>query len=208
MAQARPTLAFAAVAALMAAAVVALYAWLGDPGAIGNALADLPEPGLASGASAASMSEAQVYSQLERHLARQPADGRALVLKARLDMKAQRFELAAAGYQKALEASSRVARDAAVWVEYAKARGMLQGATLDGQPRQLVDMALSLDAANPQALDLAGSAAWERREFAAASHYWQRLLEQIPPQSVRHAEFDAAIGRAEQHARFSLPLPR
>jgi cytochrome c-type biogenesis protein CcmH len=158
--------------------------------------------------SSAQMPQAHAYAELERHLLRQPSDARALVLKARIDMQAQRFDLAAAAYQKALQGPSKVAGDAAVWVEYAEARGMLQGGTLKGEPQQLVEKALSLDPTNRQALDLAGSAAWEQRDFATASRYWKRLLEQIPADSERRAELSAAIGRADERARFSLPPAR
>ena len=191
-------------------AAVALYALLGDPGALSASRAVLSEQMRATQERDESLlPEARAYVELERHLLRQPGDARALVLKARLDMQAQRYELAAAGYRKALEATrSKVARDAAVWVEYAEARGMLQGGTLAGQPQQLVEKALSLDANQPQALDLAGSAAWEQGDFAAASRHWKRLLEQTAPDDARHAALSAAVEAADRRARFALPPPR
>jgi cytochrome c-type biogenesis protein CcmH len=209
-AAARPRLRWPTIAALalgLPAAALALYSLFGDPGAIGRDRTATAELATAADAPDA-LPDAQHYADLERHLSRWPDDARALVLKARLDVQAQRYELAATGYQKALETSPKVARDAGVWVEYAEARGLLQGGTLEGQPRQLVDKALSLDAANPQALDLAGSAAWERREFAAAAAYWRRLLDQLTPGSTRHAELSAAIASAEQRARVALPPAR
>jgi cytochrome c-type biogenesis protein CcmH len=198
----------AVVAIGMPAGAFALYALLGDPGATGDARAALSQQVLAAGSSSDPMPQAQAYAELERHLSRQPADARALVLKARIDMQAQRFELAAAAYQKALRGPSKVAGDATVWVEYAEARGLLQGGTLTGEPQRLVEKALSLDATNRQALDLAGSAAWEQRDFAAASRYWKRLLAQVSADSVRHAELSAAIARADERARFALPAAR
>ena len=51
--------------------------------------------------------------------------------------------------------------------------------------RQLVDKALSLNPEHPQALDLAGSAAWEGGEFALAARHWKRLLAQIPEGNPR-----------------------
>ena len=140
-----------------------------------------------------------------RHLGRQPNDARALVLKARLDMQAQRYEPAAQAFAKALAGRSKAANDAGVWVEFAEARAMTQGRMLAGEPLDLVKKALSIDAHHFQALDLAGSAAWEMRDFATAAMYWKRLLEQIPPGSSRHAELSLAIQRAERSARLSLP---
>ena len=200
-----PRFTMVAVALGLPLAAVALYGWLGDVDALGSHRAALSAQLLGEGAAASALPDAQAYAELERHLQREPGDARALVLKARLDMQAQRFHAAAEAYAQALAGPSKVALDAAVWVEYAEARGMLQGSRLAGEPQQLIDKALSLDASNPQALDLAGSAAWEQGDFATASRYWKRLLEQLAPGTARHAELSAAIERAEQHARLSLP---
>jgi cytochrome c-type biogenesis protein CcmH len=195
------------------AAALALYVWLGDPGALNadrSALSEQLRSGdtpTAAGSNAAG-STADAYAELEAHLQRQPGDARAMVVKARLDMSVQRYAEAAAGFQRALEGPSKVARDPTVWVEYAEARGMLQGGTLVGQPNELVMKALSIDPEHPQALDLAGSAAWEAGDFAGASVFWKRLLAQIPAGSARHGELSAAILRAEQRARLSLPPAR
>ena len=181
-----------------------VYAWRADAAAaeqdpqaaIGQLLASSEKPG--AGAE-------HVYSQLERQLQRYPSDTRARVLKARLDMQAGRFEEAAAGYARALQGASKATRDPDVWVEYAEAAGMVQGRTLVGEPQRLVDKALALDANHPGALDLAGSAAWELRDFSTAAGYWKRLLAQLPPGSARHADLGLAIERAQQRARVSLP---
>jgi len=145
------------------------------------------------------------YSELEQHLKRQPRDGRALVFKARLDAEAERFDLAAQGYAQALRVAPRVARDPGIWVEYAEALGLAQGGSLIGEPEQLLQRALDLDARHAQALDLAGSAAWERRHYAQAAALWQRLVAQTPAGSERHAALIKAIGRAEMLAKVSLP---
>lgn len=148
-----------------------------------------------------------LYSQLELQLQRHPDDVRALVLKARLDMEAQRVDLAAAGYEKALGLpKSKAVRDPDVWAEYAEAVAMRQGGTLAGKPMQLVDKALALDPRHAMALDLAGSAAWEARDFAAAAGHWQRLLERLPAASPRHGELSAAIRAAQRRARLALPV--
>ena len=149
---------------------------------------------------------AHAYAELEGQLRKQPKDARALVLKARMDMQADRFELAAAGFEKALALAPKVARDAGVWAEYAEARGMAQGGNLQGAALELVTKALALDPDQAQALDLAGSAAWERRDFATAVKHWKRLLVQIAPTDARHAELTMAIARAQQRAKFALPV--
>ena len=182
-----------------------LYGLLGDPGAVGVERSALSELVLQGGVDAESRAWPQVYAELERHLERQPADPRALVLKARLDMHAQRYGLAAATFEKAVAGKSKAANDPSVWVEYAEARGMAQGRTLAGAPLQLVHKALALDPNHFQALDLAGSGAWEMGEFGQSALYWSRLLEQIPANQPRHAELLQAIARAQQRSRLTLP---
>lgn len=194
--------AFAVTVPLLA---VGLYAWKSDA----TATEQDPQAAISELLSGSGELGAEhVYSQLERQLQRYPSDVRARVLKARLDMQAGRFEEAAAGYAKALEGTSKAASDPDVWVEYAEARGMVQGRTLVGEPQRLVDKALALNANHPGALDLAGSAAWEMRDFNSAASHWKRLLEQLPPGSARHAELGLAVERAEQRARISLPVAR
>jgi cytochrome c-type biogenesis protein CcmH len=90
-------------------------------------------------------------------------------------------------------------------VEYAEARGMAQGRVLAGEPARLVEKALELDGSYPQALDLAGSAAWETQDFGKAAAYWTRLLAQLPAETARYEQLSLAIQRAQQRARVSLP---
>jgi len=199
----------AALAALALALAAALFAAQrgADPGQDAQALMEQLERSLRGEAAPAAPADAEALlrMQLQRH----PGDVRALVLMARLDMKQQRWDAAAAGYRQALAAAnSKAARDPDVWVECAEAIGMQQGGTLAGEPARLVGQALALDPAHAGALDLAGSAAWEAQDFAAAASHWKRLLGQMAPGSARHGELSAAIRRAEQRARLALPPPR
>lgn len=146
-----------------------------------------------------------LLAQLEMHVAGAPGDARAWVMLARLRMQHDQFAPAAAAYERALEASAKVARDPLVWCEYADALGMAQGGRLAGRPQELIDRALALDGAHPRALEMAGSAAYEAGDFRGAARYWQQLLTLLPAESGEHAELAAAIVRAEQRARFSLP---
>jgi cytochrome c-type biogenesis protein CcmH len=169
-----------------------LYRIVGDPvardGASGAASATVANPGTV----------AVRRDELLRHLARNPRDGRGWALLARMDFEADRFSDAAAAYEKALATSPKIAADAGVWCEYADALGMAQGSALTGRPRELVMRALTLDPAHPKALEMAGSAAYEQREFAAAAQHWRQLLTQLSPTSVRHRELASAIAHAER----------
>jgi cytochrome c-type biogenesis protein CcmH len=187
------------------AVAIGFYALRGDLVALGNERSVLSGPLRDEGLPAGGAVSEQFYAELERHLQQQPRDYRALVFKARLDMRAERFDQAAAAYEKAVVGRSKAVNDPGVRVEYAEARGMAQGGTLVGEPLQLVQTALGIDARHAQALDLAGSAAWEVRDFTMAAVYWKRLLAEIPASDARHAEVSQAIARAERYARLSLP---
>lgn len=149
--------------------------------------------------------DAPTLMQLESRVASVPRDARAWVLLARLRMDADQFESAALAYAKAIAASSRVAADPQVWAEYADALGMSQGGSLAGPPREAIGHALALDPKHPKALELAGSAAYEARDFRAAYAHWTALLAQLEADSPQRAPLAAAVAKAERLARFALP---
>ncbi len=138
--------------------------------------------------------------ELRVHLDRQPRDARGWVIFARLQAERDRFDEAAQAYERALALSSRVARDPAVWCEYADALGMARGGRLEGKPRELLGRALALESTHPKALEMAGSAEYEQGRYAAALAFWRPLLEQLRPGTQRHDELAAAIARTERLA--------
>jgi len=122
-------------------------------------------------------------------------------LLARSEFEADRFSEAAAAYGKAIAASPKVARDASIWCEYADALGMAQGGSLAGAPRDLIVRALAINPAHPKALEMAGSAAYEAKDFASAARYWRELLAQMPTRTPERGELEAAIDRVDQLAK-------
>jgi cytochrome c-type biogenesis protein CcmH len=176
---------------LLPALAFGLYSIHGDPGALGSG------PGMA----ALAMDDAQAMpasrDELVRHLERSPRDGRGWVLLARMEFESDQFGQAATAYAHAIAANSKVAADPAVWCEYADALGMAQGGTLAGKPRELVMHALALSPAHPAALEMAGGAAFEAREYATAAKHWRDLLAQLPAEARARIELEAAIVRAD-----------
>lgn len=172
-----------------------LYALFGDPDALRSGHADREFDSPAERLAAPGMRD-----ELLRHLDRNPRDGRGWVLLARVDFAADRFADAALAFEKALSTAPKVATDAGIWCEYADALGMAQGGRLAGKPREVVMRALALSPAHPKALEMAGSAAYELREFDSAAGYWRQLLAQMPEGSAAQRELAAAIARAERLA--------
>lgn len=152
------------------------------------------------GPRAASERRAELVALVER----EPHNGRAWALLGFIDIEAGRYADSAAAFEKALAQSRKVALDPAVWCEYADALGMAQG-TLAGRPSEAIAKALALRPGHPKALEMAGSAAYERRDFAMAAQYWRSLIAQLPAGTRQHHELSAAIERAERLAATSLP---
>jgi cytochrome c-type biogenesis protein CcmH len=134
-----------------------------------------------------------------------PTDGRGWALLAYRELEAQRWEAAAHAFEQAVRLSRKVAADPAVWCEWADALGMAQGRSLAGRPTELIERALALNAAHPKALEMAGSAAYERGDFRRAAAYWQTLLVQLADGSEQHAELAKAVQRAQRKAATALP---
>ena len=189
-----------AVALLLPLAALGLYFVFGNPEAIDVS------PATVRGSDLSPASDPAAFRrQLVAHVAANPRDGRALVSLARLDMAEDRFAEAAANFARALEVAPKVARDADIWCEYADALGMTQGGALAGKPTELIGRALAIDGRNAKALEMAGSAAYERSDFRMAATYWKDLLAQMPPGTPTYAELATAIQRAERRAALSLP---
>jgi cytochrome c-type biogenesis protein CcmH len=185
----------AAIAVALPVLAAGLYLVFGDPGALAT---DRADSGFA--ATAAALTAPGMRAELVRHLEKNPHDGRGWVLLGRLDAAEDRFAEAAAAFERALAVAPKVAADPAIWCEYADALGMTQGGSLAGKPRELVMRALAMSPAHPRALEMAGSAAYEQREFDAAVRHWRALLPQLPGGSPSQRELAAAIERAERLA--------
>jgi cytochrome c-type biogenesis protein CcmH len=84
--------------------------------------------------------------------------------------------------------------------DYAEVLSQINGGNLQGKPTELIERALKLDANEPQALLLAGAAASERQDFAAAAEHWSRLLAQLEPGSDDAKALEAAVSKAREIA--------
>jgi cytochrome c-type biogenesis protein CcmH len=108
-----------------------------------------------------------------------------------------RFDEAVDAYAKAV---LRVPRDAQLLADFADALAMARGQSLQGEPEKLVLRALAIDPQNLKALALAGTAAFERKEYKAAAGYWQSMLPLVAPESEDARAIRANVAEAEQLA--------
>ena len=162
------------LAAIIPIASVALY-WK-----IGNVDSLSPAASLATMGGAGNMRSAESVAALEAKVAKNPNDGESLLLLARAYGEMERFADSAAAYGKLTQS---VTDEAWIFADYADVLAMAQGQSLAGPPTKLIEKALALDPNFPKALALAGSAAMERGDYAAAIRYWEHLLKGLPPDS-------------------------
>lgn len=90
-----------------------------------------------------------------------------------------------------------VPNDAQVLVDYADALAVASGRKLAGEPLRLIQRALALDPKNLKALSLAGTEAYDRKDYSAAIAFWQRAREQVTDEALRQ-EIDNSIGDARR----------
>ena len=158
------------LAAAVPLVAAALYALVGTPGAIDR------EAQLHA-------SRAQVEAMVERLAARlreNPDDANGWKLLGRSYGVMGRYAEAADAYAKA---AVRAPRDAQLLADLADVLAMARGQSLQGEPEQLALRALEIEPGNLKALALAGSAAFERKDFAAAAKHWERMLAFVEPNS-------------------------
>ena len=117
---------------------------------------------------------------LAKRLEQSPADVQGWTMLGRSYTSMERYNEAVAAFAKATALN---ANDADLWADYAFSLAMANGQSLRGRPTELVNRALKIDPQNAKALELAGSAAFEAKEYTKAIGYWQKLLDKSPANS-------------------------
>jgi cytochrome c-type biogenesis protein CcmH len=173
------TKAVAMVLALTIPTVSALLYWkLGNQAAIEHPAVSVMsgqgdgEPHLATGGLDA------LADRLKQRLEQNPADGVGWALLARSYAELGRHAEAVPIYEKAM---ALIPDDAQLLADYADALGVLHGRRLEGKPEALIKQALKIDPSNVKALMLAGTVAFDRKDFAQAATYWEQARANLPP---------------------------
>ena len=174
--------------------VLVLYTVLGKPQALDPAMAALAtSPGEVTQPQIEAMVEG-LAKRLESQTAPKEGDLQAWTMLARSYAVMNRFEPASRAYARARALSPD---NAQLLADHADVMAMLQGQSLEGEPGRLVMRALQLEPTNLKALALAGSWAFERRDYAGAINYWSQAKTQAPADG----EFVAGLESSLQQAR-------
>jgi len=129
-----------------------------------------------------------------------PDDAEGWKLLGRSYVALGRFPEALDAYAKA---AARKPRDAELLADMADVLATTRSERLQGEPEKLVLRALEIDPQNLKALALAGTAAFDRRDYAGATRYWQRMLPLVEPGSEDARQIQASI--AEARSRGGAP---
>ncbi|MBS3916407.1 MAG: c-type cytochrome biogenesis protein CcmI [Sulfuritalea sp.] len=139
-----------------------------------------------------------MVAKLAARMEQQPDDLQGWVMLARSYKAMGRFEESIQAFAKA---EPVVDADPHLLAEYAEALAFATGGSLKGRPDALIARALKLDPNHPEALILAGTAAYERENFSAAAAFWERLLKQLPPDSEDAQMLSESIKKARDEAK-------
>ncbi len=180
---------------------------LGLYGLLGNPAALSPQPLAAQGEPSPQDVEAMVAKLAER-MEKQPpgnvADTEGWVMLGRSYAVMQRYPEASRAFSRALQL---MPNDAQILVDQADVLAMQQGGNLQGEPLRLIEQALQNNPANLKGLALAGTAAFERKDYAAAVGFWTRARAGAPPEGEFTRNLDQSIAEARAAAGSSaLPV--
>jgi cytochrome c-type biogenesis protein CcmH len=171
---------------------VSFYLKVGNPKAVDGPPPTATQTRPAGAPRTQSDIEANVAALAQR-LQSNPSDAEGWSMLARSYSSMERFAEAAGAYAKLTELKPN---DADLWAEYAFATAMASGRSLEGRPMELIQRALQVDPENAKALQLAGSAAFQAKDYKKAVDYWQRVLKRVPPGSELAETIQARINEA------------
>jgi len=175
---------------------IILYMRIGEPDRITNP-APVGAPPSAASAAPPERTQEQIeanVAKLAERLKSSPNDAQGWTMLARSYSSMEKYSEAANAYAKATELNPK---DADLLAEYAFVTGMAEGKSLEGKPTEIINRALKVDPENAKALQLAGSAAFQAKDYKKAIDYWQRVLKKVPPGSEVAETITARINEAK-----------
>jgi cytochrome c-type biogenesis protein CcmH len=180
----------ALVAAVVPVAAGLIYVALGDPGAL-----DLQtRMALDEHSKQPTAQEIEtMLTRLKQRLEKQPQNADGWAMLARSYYILQRYPEAALAYERLL---ALVPEEPSVLVDYADALAMIDGRKISGRPLELVQQALKIDPKQAKALAMAGTEAFDRKDFRAAVDYWERLRALVPADSEVGQNIAGSIAEA------------
>jgi cytochrome c-type biogenesis protein CcmH len=186
------------VAMIIPAASGVLYWTLGNPAAMTHPTASSMSAQSGAGDERQMMEGLNtLMERLKKKLEQNPNDATGWAMLARSYMAMERYADAVPAFDKAFKLNPN---DADMLADYADALGIHQGRKLEGKPETMIEKALKVDPNHVKALMLAGTMAYNRKDFALAVKDWERARTNLPQDSDPEfsEQITAAIGDAKQ----------
>jgi cytochrome c-type biogenesis protein CcmH len=167
---------------------VAIYGIVGNPRALTREAASMGSPHGVSAQQFEALT-ARLAARLKDH----PEDAEGWTMLGRSYAVLGRYPEAAQAYA---NAASRNPQDAQLLADYADSLAMAQGRRLEGEPEKIIARALAIEPGNVKALLLAGTAAFNRNDYAGAVRHWERAQGAVPQESEMAQSLRASIAEA------------
>ena len=187
------------IALIAPLAAAGLYWHIGTPTAF--------SPMVANAADENGMAREQIETMVTRvkqRLEKDPDNAEGWSILARTQYALGNFAESAAAYDKL---SLLIPNNADVLADYADALAMSQGRSFAGKPLALMQLALKIDPTQWKALAMAGSEAFDRKDYEAAVDYWQRLQSTAPADSPVASQVQGSIDQARLLAGGAVVTP-
>jgi len=133
-----------------------------------------------------------MVTALAARLEKEPNNIEGWSLLAHTYYKMDKLPQAIAAYEHAVKLEPD---NATLLADYADAVGSQQKG-LDGKPMELVQRALKVDPTQWKALALAGTYAFDHKDFTRAIAYWEKLYATLPPESALAKSVEGSIAEA------------
>lgn len=175
-----------ALVLLLPLAAVFLYAWLGNPAAMQRTQSEHE-------VTAGQMNE--MIAKLAARLEKEPNNPQGWAMLGRSYKAMRRFDDAEKAFQRA---GDLLNTEPNLLTEYADLLAVRANGNLEGRPLELVKRALQIDPTHAMGLALAGTAAYNRKDYPEATQYWAQLLKTLPPESEDAKSLTATLDDLRQ----------
>ena len=155
-----------------------------------------PRPAASDAAASGLQQIAAMVDKLAARMKDRPDDAEGWTMLARSYSVLGRFGEALPAYARASELQPK---NAALLADYADAVAATKGTANNPESIALVMRALAVDPEHPKALALAGTAQYDRGDFAGAIARWQKIADRLPPESDLAKQIQASIAEAREH---------
>lgn len=186
----------AGIAALFPIAAVVLYVLLGTPAALSPDASRMAASTQGDDHASPERIESMI-EQVKQKLAQDPSNVDGWVVLARTYYVTQRPQEAAAAFERAVALAPD---DADLIADWADTLGVAQGRSLEGKPEELIARALRANPAQWKANALAGTIAFNRKQYPKAVEYWERARAGVEPGSPIAQSIEGSLAEARQLA--------